>query len=358
MEKIDKNNCALKFTVFADMHYREGMYIASIEDLDDILSRGHNNASDFVIHCGDLCNDYNGSPELINAYINNKYALPVYGVYGNHELERQPNSMEAVTPYLTNRTNSIVWGTHNKILTDGLVAYYYFDIKGFRIICTDTNYSYNPKAEEWVHNETGSWGAPAGNLYENSLGPIQLKWLEETLFDAANKKLKCIVVSHASFSKIWGSSPDSDTVLKIFDAANKQTPQTVIMSINGHYHTNHIALKNNIVFFDVNTVRNGDWRPAKSHHYTPDQKFDFTEYDDNGTAVKKYMRSLTELTQGMNTYFFSSPLSANVSISKNGDIKIEGTRSEWIYGVVPEVSLTEKSIIPEISDFEHSADID
>ena len=130
------------------------------------------------------------------------------------------------------------------------------------------------------------------------------------------------------------------------------------MSINGHYHTNHMALKNNIVFFDVNTVRNGDWRSAKSHHYTPDQKFDFTEYDDNGTAVKKYMRSLTELTQGMNTYFFSSPLSANVSISKNGDIKIEGTRSEWIYGVVPEASLTEKSIIPEISDFVHSADID
>ena len=265
--------------------------------------------------------------------------------------------MEAVTPYLTNRTDSVVWGTHDKVLTDGRVAYYYFDIKGFRIICTDTNYSYNPKAEEWAHNETGSWGAPAGNLYENSLGPIQLKWLEETLFDAADKKLKCIVVSHASFSKIWDSSPDSDTVLKIFDAANKQTPQTVIMAINGHYHTNHIALKNNIVFFDVNTVRNGDWRPAKSHHYTPDQKFDFTEYDDNGTAVKKYMRSLTELTQGMNTYFFSSPLSANVSISKNGDIKIEGTRSEWIYGVVPEASLTEKSIIPEISDFEHSADI-
>ena len=69
------------------------------------------------------------------------------------------------------------------------------------------------------------------------------------------------------------------------------------------------------------------------------------------------MRSLTELSQGMNAYFFSSPLSANVNISKNGNIKIEGTRSEWIYGVVPEASLTEKNIIPEISDFEHSADI-
>ena len=77
----------LKFSVFADLHYKKGMYAVKISDMEKILERANENHVDFMIHAGDLCNDYIGSPELINAYLKNKYQLPVYGIYGNHEKE-------------------------------------------------------------------------------------------------------------------------------------------------------------------------------------------------------------------------------------------------------------------------------
>lgn len=76
----------ITFTVFLDMHYKKGMYLASVSDLENILHRADISNSDFVIHCGDFSNDYQGSPELIEVFLNNKENLPVYGVYGNHEL--------------------------------------------------------------------------------------------------------------------------------------------------------------------------------------------------------------------------------------------------------------------------------
>ena len=189
-------NESLKFTVFSDLHYKKHMYAASIADhLEPIIERAHSSGSDFILHAGDLCNDYNGSKELTNSLLKNKYSLPVYGVYGNHELETRGNTMEVVTPLLTNRTVS--FGTPDGRFSSE-IGYYHFDIKGFRIICTDTNYS--QLNGEWVHNLPASWGPPNGAENQNALSPKQLDWLESTLNDAADKGLKCIVVSHAEFS--------------------------------------------------------------------------------------------------------------------------------------------------------------
>ena len=89
---------------------------------------------DFVIHAGDLCNDYLRSPELIDAYLRNEYGLAVYGIYGNHELESEGNSMEVVTPLLSNR--QVDFGEDD-------VGYWFTDIKEYRMIGLDTNYSYS-----------------------------------------------------------------------------------------------------------------------------------------------------------------------------------------------------------------------
>ena len=40
----------IKFSVFADLHYKKGMYIASVSDLVKILDRADQNDVDFVIH--------------------------------------------------------------------------------------------------------------------------------------------------------------------------------------------------------------------------------------------------------------------------------------------------------------------
>ena len=185
----------LSFLVFADLHYKKGMYAVRVQDLKQIMKRAHENNVDFVLHAGDFCNDYSGSPEIVKEYLKNAYDLSVYGVYGNHELESANNSMEAVTPLLTNDPN-VVWEN----------GYYWFERKGYRFICADTNYSYNEKEQVWEHNRTASWGAPAGNLYPDSLGPEQLRWLESVLTDAAQKKIPCILVSHAGLWKV-GSAP-------------------------------------------------------------------------------------------------------------------------------------------------------
>ena len=176
----------IKFSVFADLHYKYRMYTASVEDLETILERANSNDVDFVIHCGDFCNDYIGSPELYNTYLNNKYGLKVYGIYGNHELESANNSMEYVTPKLTNDDN-VIWGTDDQKIGDGNIGYYYFDKNGFRIICVDTNYSFNETKNSWEHNTTCSWGPPVGNIKVSSLAPIQFAWLENVLYNAAEK---------------------------------------------------------------------------------------------------------------------------------------------------------------------------
>jgi predicted MPP superfamily phosphohydrolase len=154
----------LKMGVFSDFHYRKFAYPGTLRDLDAILKRSADEEVDFVIHGGDFCNNYHESPELKKAWLDNKYGLPVYGIYGNHELELmnhgvqgldEEHPMQYVTPFLTNRADEVHWGTPDgKPAKWGEVAYYWFEKNGFRFVCTDTAYSRNPETGEWVHNPT------------------------------------------------------------------------------------------------------------------------------------------------------------------------------------------------------------
>ncbi len=331
-----RNIKSLTFAVFSDFHYKKGMYASRIEDLKTILDRAANAKAAFIIHAGDFCNDYKGSPELVNAYLNNTHKMPVYGVYGNHELESRDNSMQIVTPALTNRAGDIMWGTPDGKIGDGSIAHYYFDANGFRVICLDSNYSWNPAKEAWEHNPTASHCAPKGNTYGNALGPDQLAWLENVLMEAARKAIPCIVFSHAGFAGKWYSSPDMRKVRDIYAKANALRSGTVLLSVNGHLHTNHAAIIDGILFWDVNTVFNGDWRGGQTeHHYTDGMTYDFTDYEADGTPKGTVKRNLSELTQAKNTWFFSDPLSAIVTIDSLGNIQIDGTETTWRYGVIP-----------------------
>ena len=289
-----------------------------------------------MIHGGDFCNDYKGSPELMNAYLKNNRNLPAYGVYGNHELESRGNVMPLVTPLLTNRPDSVVWGTPDGKIGDGFTAHYYFESNGFRIICLDTNYSWNAEKKEWQHNPEASHGPPKGNSSGNSLGPKQLEWLENILMDAADKGIPCLVFSHVGYSAEWSSAPDTKKVRGIFQKANAARQGTVLMAVNGHLHTNHVKVIDNILFFDVNTTYNGDWQGGqKEHHYADGMTFDFVDYDQNGQPKSSNKRNLMELGQAKNTWFFTDPLSAIVTIDSLGNISINGSETTWRYDIVP-----------------------
>lgn len=342
------NQNTLKFLLFADFHYKQGMYLSPVADIDEMLTAANDKNVDIVIHCGDYCNDYIGSPEAVNPLVNNKYGFDVFGVYGNHELESRDNSMEVVTPLITNRKDDVVWGTDDGKIGDGSIGYYYCDKGNFRIIGLDTNYSYNEELSAWEHNKTASWGAPQGNIKPNSLGPVQLEWFEKVLMASAKENKKCIIVSHATFNKEWGDcSPDYELVLDLFKKANEIQKGSVLMAINGHYHTNRIMQKDDILFFDVNTVRNGCWIFNAPKHYDENHTFEYIKYDENGDAVSSEIAPLSECWQSSNTWYFNEPLYAIVTVSENGQVTVEGTKTEWIHGIAPENQPERKA--PEIS---------
>lgn len=323
----------IKFSVFADLHYKKRMYTSSLENLDYILSRADKEKVDFVLHAGDLCNDYAGSPEVMHTLHQNKYNLPVYGVYGNHELETIGNSMENVTPLLCNRP--VNFGN----AVDGEpVGYWYTDIKNFRLIGLDSNYSYCEDTKEWQHNRPASYGCPAGNKYSDSLAPHQLAWLDETLADAAAQNKKVIVVSHACFSGLWYRNAEADTVRTLF----AKYPGTVLLAINGHEHRDHFAVRDGVAYFDVNTTNNGYWEKDDDFHYEPTHTFRFTDYDENGNATTTEDFPLNNLRQGKNTWFFTTPLSAIVTVTEDGKISIQGERTEWLYGVSPTQAMLDR----------------
>ena len=319
---IDKNTVKIAF--FSDLHYKKGMYASTVEDLDKIIERAHDNDVDFIMHGGDFCNDYSDAPEMVNRLVNNKYGYKFYGVYGNHELEG-PNSMEDVTPLITN-DKGVIWGTDDGRF-DPYTAYYYFECKGIRFVCLDTNYSFNPTLNEYEHNRACSYGPPAGNSGTNSLGPRQLEWLEKVLTDAAEKGIKCVVLSHAGFScQFEANSCDYDNSIR---------KGTVIASLNGHWHANCHEFANDILFFNFNTVRNICWLPAQNPHYVEGHNFKYTEYDKEGNATESYIRPLSDLWMSPNTWYSEDPLNAIVTIDTDGNIEIDGCESKWMYGITP-----------------------
>lgn len=338
---------SVKFSIFSDFHYRKFAYPCTLNDLDVILKRAADNEVDFVIHAGDFCNNYHESPELRPAWLNNKYNLDVYGIYGNHELEYLIHEtkalyegkppMQFVTPWLTNQADKVHWGTEDgKPLEDGSVAYYWFERNGFRFVCTDTGYSLNPETGEWVHNP--SLYVPQGNVHTESLGAKQREWLEAVLTDAAHKDIPCIVFSHAAFADNWHPSHDRDNVRAIYNRVNAIRKGTVVASINGHLHTDNAQVVDNIVFLDINSVKFGYLLTPGFPHYDEEHTFAYTEYDENGNAGETYQKPIKELfynLMGNYAWFYTNPLNAIITVSEDGVVTVEGSEAEWMFGIQP-----------------------
>ncbi|MBQ8380459.1 MAG: metallophosphoesterase [Clostridia bacterium] len=319
----------LKFTVIGDLHYKKRMYAARVEDLSSIMKRAAADGAELAVHLGDFSNDYLGSPEILNAYLNNTEGLPVFGVIGNHELESRDNSLEYVLPRLSNRIEKLVYGS----LGGKTAPYFYYDIKCFRLIFLDTNYSLTEDGR-YEHNRTASWGAPKENTLHDSLGEEQIAWISETLSDAAEAKKRCIVFSHASFSPEWKSSPDAKAVRELFREANAKREKTVILAINGHYHTYHLTKFEGVHYFDCPAAINAHWQSAKFHPYEesdpndPIYTFDFTDYGEKGEAKGKSRLPYSALRMGAQSLFFKTPLSATVTLKENGEMIIKGSKAE------------------------------
>ena len=334
---------SVKFCVFADFHYMKQCYPVTQEHLDTVLRRAVDNKVDFVVQLGDFCNDFIASPEITRYYTENPYEIPAYGVYGGHDLEYvehsgknlpRDNTMALVTPYL-NSDDEVVWGTEDGLIGDGSIGYYYYDLGGFRFIAVDSQYSQDPETGVWMKNIT--YHPPKGNVRGDRLGDKQLAWLETVLTDAAYKEIPCVIFAHSpAWHGYGGTEPE---VKEIFDRVNAIRKGTVMACFNGHMHTNRaVKSVDNVLYMDINATINAWWMGSKAKpHYTEEHTYKYTEYDAEGNVVGVRERPYIELWQGQNTWFVKDPLSAIVTVDTDGNVKIEGMETEWVYGIAPEM---------------------
>ena len=282
----------VKFCLFADLHYWPGVFPNdTTEFLDRILKRAEDNEVDFVLHLGDLVHFPMQLKGFVDRY--NDFHIPTYHTVGNHEFE---SSVEDVLKaYRLER------------------AYYSFDRGGFRFVITDPNYIL--RNGELVHFSNSNWRTtnkrPGDRIYW--IPPEQLKWLKETI-DAS--PYPCVVMAHESYERPGaGGVQNQEEVRAIFDAANARTPGKVRLVMTGHYHVDYLRVLRGIPYLEVNSA---NFFFAGKHHdkYPAD-----------------YMKGLK---QSSHTLTWKEPLSAIVTLGHNGHIRIEGSRSEWLYGISPE----------------------
>ena len=331
----------VRFTAFSDFHYKKGTNLTTINDFNIITKRAMDFGADFMMCAGDFCSDFIRSKELFCAVKNLK--IPFYNAVGNHELENQNNSLDYVVPLLTNDPNNVVKSAQK--------SYYYVDKNGVRFVFTDTNFSFNEEGKFWEHNRTASVGAPKGNLYENSLGDRQLNWLKDVLLDGGKKGLKCVVISHASFNQNWQYfSPSAKAVKEIFDHVNSKYLGSVLMAINGHRHLDRSQVIDDVIYLEINTTYNGFWKVKENYHYGDNHTFIYEDYDENGEFLGSYERKINSLVEGKNTYFFDTPLSANIVIYDDGSVSVKGVEGKWRYGISPNIE--DKNCVPKITDNE------
>ncbi len=383
---IENYDQEINFTTFGDYHYNDGQYTSQLDDLKVIFDTAKENNSDFVLSLGDMSNDMVGSKEITNYLLNGKYSFrgeeiekdhdfAFYNLYGNHELEAS-NRLTYVNQTLTN--SDVHWGDgsvgpmaavtlkykdqtienndfeeRNELATG---SYYWFEQNGIRIIVTNNNFSWNPnhingEVVGWEHALIGSYGSPTaannssrgfdegaaalGNTQTSNLGPTQLAWLEVVLMDAVEKGIPCVIAGHGSYHPTIGGSASGADVRALFKKANSIRTGTVIAALNGHQHTNRQFVMDDVLYLDITTVRNSEWRSTSEAHYDATHTFTYDYYDDNGNWLRSETKQLNSLTMGKNTWFANDPVHSNVKITQRGAVELDGMKSSYMYDVIP-----------------------
>lgn len=281
----------IKFLVFADLHHYPGIFYTNAEEkLEKIKKRAIENDVDMVIHLGDFCHGPHLETEFVKKY--NDFPMPTYHTIGNHENDNSGYD-EILKAY--NLEN----------------GYYYFDKNGFRFIIMDLNYMV--VGDKVIHYDHGDY---LGNYKEKGkvsayvgMGEVQRKWIEETIMSS---EYPCFLCSHQSIERIDSGFAFSEMkeIWDMIDRVNKDK-QRVMMVLNGHHHRDNLRIFKNILFFDVNSA-SMDWL-EKPHDKFPEELM--AEYE----LVK-------------HSVVWDEPLTAIVTVTDEGDIKIEGSESNWFMG--------------------------
>ncbi len=287
----------LKVCVFADIHYRPGTFPNSkdMSFLEKILARAEKAGCDMIIHLGDFVHGVRREQEKAYIKLYNDFKIPGYHILGNHDQDGNPYK-ETCEAYR---------------MPDG---HYSFDKGGFRFVIADPNYFCNEPGK-FIHHENGNYFKRIKGSTINWIPPAQMEWLRSTI---VGSPYPCIVLSHQSFERGRGAPVmNKADVQAIFNEANAKKPGTVRLVMNGHMHMDHLRVLDNILYWDVNSA-NYQWY---------------------GNVHSKYPEAYVKEASSANKVLaWDEPLSAILTMWPNGRIKIEGSKSGWLFGVTPKAA--------------------
>ncbi len=178
----------------------------------------------------------------------------------------------------------------------------------------DPNYFCNEPGK-FIHHTNGNYFKRAKGSTINWIPPEQLEWIRSVI---VGSPYPCIVLSHQSLERGNGSPVmNKREVQSIFAEASAKKTGTVRLVMNGHLHTDHLRILDGILYWDVNSANYHYYR--KAHDKYP------AEY------IKTHSRAGHNLG-------WKEPLSAVLILWPDGRIKIDGSKSDYLFGISPEVA--------------------
>ena len=284
----------VRFLAFADIHYSlSGFWPnATQEWLDRVLDRAVGSKADFVMSLGDFT--FGPSRKKEREYVehyNSFRPIKTYHTYGNHEFE-------TVTP----EELAEVYGLKN--------GYYSFDLKGFRFVVLDPHWYVK---DGKCHRFFKRCSYPETKQPYFILPPEQMEWLRQTV---VGSPLPCVVFSHESIERGHSGIANRAEIRAIFAEANARKPGTVRLAINGHSHKDNFRMLDGVAYLDLNSA----------------------SYDINSdhTAYPEEFRKRCGAARCIITW--NDPISAVITLTPKGGLRIDGMRSTYYLGVTPEMA--------------------
>ena len=287
----------VRFLAFADIHYASNGYWphASQEWLDRVLERAVAAKADFVMSLGDLT--FGPGPKAERDYVahyNSFRPVKTYHTYGNHDYE-------CVTPEELDEAYGAKGG------------YYSFDQGGFRFVVLDPHWylkdgKYHRFSKWCSYPELSKLKMPT-----RIIPPDQMEWLRRTV---VGSPYPCVVFSHESIERGRTGISNRAEVRAVFAEANARRPGTVRLAINGHEHKDYFRMLDGVAYLDLNSA----------------------SYDIAGkhTAYPEEFRKRCGSARCILTW--NDPISAVVTLTPSGGLKIEGMTSTYYLGVTPEMA--------------------
>jgi predicted phosphodiesterase len=288
-----KDGEGVRFLAFADIHYSVGNFWpnADREWLERILKRAVDEKVDFVMSLGDMT--FGMAHGKVRDYVrwyNGFKPVKTYHTLGNHEFESTPPE-----------TVDEVFGLK--------CGYYSYDVKGFRFIVLDPHYHLKDGrlerySKRCSYPEEKVWCV---------LPPEEIAWLRKTVLTSP---YPCVVFIHESIEPECGCVYNRSEALAVFAEANTKRPGTVRLVVNGHTHKDHFRMLDGVAYLDLNSASYDIYR---KHNAYPEE---FRRRCGSAECILTW----------------NDPLSAVITLTPDGGLKIDGAKSSFYLGVTPEMA--------------------